>query len=80
MRRSEIEMQIDVLNVLVQKGPSKVTHIQRKGNFNYTSLKRLLEILLVQGLVEEREIRKQIHVYAITQKGTITQKGFTELK
>jgi predicted transcriptional regulator len=79
-RRSEMEMEIDILCLLIIKGPSKITHIQCKGNFNHNSLIRLLGVLLFEGLVEKRMARKQTALYAITHKGVKAHQGFTELK
>ncbi len=53
MRRSKIEMYIDILKVLANSGPSKMTHIIFESNFNDTMLKEYLGFLIKQGLVEE---------------------------
>jgi predicted transcriptional regulator len=80
MRRSKLEMYIDILAVLAQKGPLKLTHIMYKANVNCSVLKEYLDFLLKQGLVEERTVRKQRLVYAATQRGITVLKYFKELK
>jgi predicted transcriptional regulator len=80
MRRSKLEMYIDILTVLAHKGPLKLTHIMYKANVNCSVLKEYLDFLLKQGLVEERAVKKQRIVYAVTQRGITVLKYFKELK
>ena len=80
MRRSKLEMQIDILRVLTYKGPLKLTHIMYKANINCNLLKEYLDYLLKQGLVEERIIGKGRVVFAVTERGITVLKYFHELK
>jgi len=80
MRRSKLEMYIDVLTVLYTKGPLKVTHIMYKSNVNCQLLKEQLDFLISNGMVEERMLQKEKIVYAITQRGTTVLKTFREIK
>ena len=80
MRRSKLEMYVDILTVLAHKGPLKLTHIMYKANVNCSVLKEYLDFLLKQGLVEERKLKKQRTVFAITQRGITVLKYFKELK
>ena len=80
MKRSKLEMYVDILTVLAHKGPLKLTHIMYKANVNCSVLKEYLDFLIKQGLVEERTMRKQRLVYAVTQKGITVLKYFKELK
>jgi predicted transcriptional regulator len=80
MRRSKLEMYVDILNVLAHRGPLKLTHVMYKANVNCSVLKEYLDFLVKQGLVEERIIRKQRTVYAVTQRGITVLKYFKELK
>jgi len=80
MRRSKLEMYVDILKVLAQRGPLKVTHIMYKANVNCSVLKEDLDFLLRQNLVEERTVRKQKVVFAVTQRGITVLKYFKELK
>jgi predicted transcriptional regulator len=80
MRRSKLEMYVDILTVLAHKGPLKLTHIMYKAKVNCSVLKEYLDFLIKQGLVEERTMKKQRLVYAVTQKGMTVLKYFKELK
>jgi predicted transcriptional regulator len=80
MRRSKLEMYIDILKVLAQRGPLKLTHIMYKANVNCSVLKEYLQFLMEHNLVEERTVGKKRVVYAITQRGITVLKYFRELK
>ena len=80
MRRSKLEMYVDILKVLSQRGPLKLTHIMCKANVNCGILKEYLDFLLKQGLIEERIVGKRRVVYAITQRGVTVLKYFRELE
>ena len=76
MRRSKLEMYIDILKVLSQRGPLKLTHIMYKANVNCSVLKQYLNFLIEQDLVVERTVGKNRVVYAITQKVITVLKYF----
>ena len=80
MRRSQLEIYVDTLSVLAYRGPLKLTHIMYKANVNCSILKKYLGFLIQQGLIEERPVKKQKTVYAITQRGLTVLKSFKELK
>jgi predicted transcriptional regulator len=80
MRRSKLEMYIDILRVLSQKGPLKLTHIMYKANVNCSVLKEYLDFLIQQELVEEKTIGKKRIVYVISEKGSKVLRYFRELK
>jgi predicted transcriptional regulator len=80
MRRSKLEMYIDILKVLSQKGPLKLTHIMYKANVNCSVLKEYLDFLIQQELVEEKTVGKKRIVYAVSEKGAKVLKYFRELK
>jgi len=80
MRRSKLEMYVDILKVLAQRGPLKLTHIMYKANVNCSVLKEYLDFLLKQGLVEEKIVGKRRVVYAITPRGVTVLKYFRELE
>ena len=79
MRRSKLEMYVDILRVLAQRGPLKLTHIMYKANVNCNILKGYLDFLIKQGLIEERVVGKSNVVYANTARGTAVIKFFREL-
>ena len=80
MRRSKLEMYVDILKVLAHRGPLKLTHVMYKANVNCSVLKEYMDFLIKHGLVEERTIGKRRVVYAITQRGITVLKYFRELK
>jgi predicted transcriptional regulator len=80
MRRSKMEMHLDILRTLAQKGPLKLTHIMYKSNVNCCVLKEYLDFLTEQKLVEEKTIKKERIVYRITEKGLTVLKYFRELQ
>ncbi len=79
MKRSKLEMYVDIIKVLALRGPLKLTHIMYKANVNCSVLSEYLEFLLKQGLVEERLVKKNRNVYAVTQQGLTVLKSFREL-
>ena len=74
-------MYVDILKVLGQRGPLKLTHIMYKANVNCKVLKEYLDFLLKQGLIEERYVGKSQSriVYANTPRGITVLKYFREL-
>ena len=80
MRRSKMEMYLDILKTLAQKGPLKLTHVMYKANVNCCVLKEYLDFLIQQGLVKEKILRKERIVYEITEKGYSVLKYFRELQ
>jgi predicted transcriptional regulator len=80
LRRSKLEVYVDILRVLAHKGPLKLTHIMYKSNVNCSVLKEYLDFVIKQGLVEERVIGKGRVVFAVTQRGITVLKYFHELK
>ena len=80
MRRSKLEMYVDILKVLARHGPLKLTHIMYKANVNCSVLKEYLDFLIKQNLIEERTVRKKRIVYALTDRGITVLKYFRELK
>jgi len=80
MRRSQLEMYMDILEVLAHIGPLKLTHIMYQVNVNCNMLREYLTFLTKQGLVEVKIIGKERKVYAITQLGVTVLEQFRELK
>ena len=83
MRRSKMEMYIDILKVMAQNGPMKLTHVMYKANVNCSVLKENLGFLLQQNLIEEQiTVKKRNKTkirYAITEKGRTVIKYFNEV-
>jgi predicted transcriptional regulator len=75
-------MYVDILKVLAQNGPLKLTHIMYKANVNCIILKQLLDSLSQKNLIEEQifqKRRQQKTVYAITKGGKTVLKHFREI-
>ncbi|MCJ7614238.1 winged helix-turn-helix domain-containing protein [Candidatus Bathyarchaeota archaeon] len=83
MRRSKMEMYIDILKVMAQHGPLKLTHIMYKANVNCSVLKQNLDFLIQQNLIEEQITQKRRNktkiCYAITERGKTVIKYFNEV-
>jgi predicted transcriptional regulator len=80
LRRSKMEMHLDILMTLAQRGPLKLTHIMYKANVNCSVLKEYLDFLIQQRLIEEKTLKKEKIVYTITEKGFTVLKYFRELQ
>jgi predicted transcriptional regulator len=80
MRRSKLETYEDILQVLSRRGPLKLTHIMYKANVNCKVLKKYLDFLIKQNLIEERPVGKSRTVFAVTPRGITVLKYFRELK
>jgi predicted transcriptional regulator len=78
MRRSKLEMHIDVLKALACNGRLKPTHIMYKAKINSSVLKQCLDLLIQQNLVEERVVHKKRNKTSVVY--TITERGLTALK
>ncbi len=83
MRRSKLEMHIDILKVLAHHGPLKLTHVMYKANVNCSVLKQYLDFLIQRNLIEEQTLHKKRNktrvVYAITERGRTVLRYFREL-
>ncbi len=83
MRRSKLEVQIDILKVLARQGPLKLTHVMYKANVNCSVLKQYLSFLIQQNLIQEQPVGKKSTrtrvVYTITERGRTTLRYFKNL-
>jgi predicted transcriptional regulator len=69
MIRSKLETYIEILTVLAEKGPLKLTNIMRAVGINEKNLKGHLGFLGKQGLVEEQTIGAAYAIFSVTQQG-----------
>ena len=79
MGRSKLEMYVNILKVLAQTGPLKLTHIMYKTNVSYSILRNFLVFLIKQDLVEKRTIKKRSEIYSVTERGITVLRYFQEL-
>jgi len=83
MKRSKLEMYVDILQILAQKGPLKLSHIMYKANLNCVVLKESLGFLIKQGLIEKKALEKQRSpkiVFLATPRGVSAVRYFKELR
>jgi predicted transcriptional regulator len=78
MRRSKLEMHVNVLRVLAKRGPLQLAHIMNEANLNGDILKEFLAFLVKQGLIEEVAVEKNNIVYANTDRGKAVVRFFGE--
>jgi len=83
MRRSRLEMNVDILEALACHGKLKLTHIMYKAKINCSVLKECLDLLIRYNLVEEQILQKKRHetriIYAITERGLTALKNAMEI-
>ena len=82
MRRSKLEIHIDILRALAYHGRLKPTHITYKANVNCSALKECLGFLLERNLIKEQTInkkRQKRRVYAITDLGLTALRNVKEI-
>ena len=76
MKRSKLEMYVDILKVLAQKGSLPLDHIICQVNVSCNTLKCHLNFLIKQGLIKESVLEKNIVVYSNTNRGAAVIKFF----
>ena len=80
MPRSKLEINIDILKVLANKGPLILTHVTYATSLNYNVVKEYLGFLVKQGLAEAQNVSKQRVVYLATEKGLKVLEYLRELR
>jgi len=80
MRRSKIEIYMEILSILNHRGLSRITHIMYDSNTNCSLLKENLMFMIKQGLVEEKFIGHDRVAYCITPRGVSILNSFKELR
>ncbi len=78
-RRSKIEICIEILSILSQRGLSRITHIMYDTNTNCSLLKEIMVFMIKQNLVEAKNVGKDRVAYCITQRGISILNAFKEL-
>lgn len=79
MRASKLEKYLNILEVLVER-PRQASEIARKAKTERKALKHLMDFLDSNGVVEERRIRGQRIVYALTERGLAVFKTLRALQ
>jgi predicted transcriptional regulator len=80
MRRSRLEVQVDILNVIAQEGPLQLNNIINRINLSGKLLMENLSFLIKQGLIEEVTVGKNGVSYANTNRGAAVVRFFSSLR
>jgi predicted transcriptional regulator len=80
MRKSKLEMDIDILSVLAENEGLSQTHLMSRSNVNRHEIKEQLDFLTQNGLVETKTLENGNTVYFITARGTEILRSFVEIK
>jgi predicted transcriptional regulator len=80
MRRSKLELHLDILRVLKHGKPMSPTHLMYKVNVCYRFLEQCLGSLIEQNLVERKVSDRRRAQYAITRKGLDLLRNYGELQ
>jgi predicted transcriptional regulator len=80
LARSKLEMYLDILKVLSSSSQLKQTYIAYETNINAGMIKKYLDLLMKQNLIEKRNIGRHRVVYSITQRGIMVLEHFRQLK
>jgi predicted transcriptional regulator len=76
MSRSKLELYADILEVLVNNGPLKVTWISLRARVNYALMKPMLGHLVAKALVEEKRLKDGSVGFCATELGRESLKQF----
>ena len=74
--RSKLEMYVDILKVLAEKGPLQQNQILCQANVSVKLLKGYLDFLIKQGLIKEVVVENNGVVYSNTTRGVAVIKFF----
>ena len=80
MRRSKMELYVDVLRALNRWGPLKQTHIMYKANLSSVNVKEFMDLFIEEEIIEKQTTSTKRAVYTITDKGKKILKVFRELR
>lgn len=69
MRRSKLELQLDILKVVEHGGPISPTQIMYEVNICYKFLEQHLDHLMKHNLIERETLGQRRAKYVITQNG-----------
>jgi predicted transcriptional regulator len=69
VRRSKLEVNLDILKILASQGPMELTQLMNKIDLSQSVLKQHLDFLIPQNLVEEQNLDKDETFYVITERG-----------
>ena len=76
--KSNLELHVDVLHDLACHGPLQISNLKDKAKIDGSTLKKHLEFLVQNSLVEKRPINKAQILYAITERGQTLLDWFSQ--
>lgn len=80
MRRSKLEIYIDLLKILRRTGPLNQTLLMYEVNACFKYVGQYLDFLMKYQLVEKKTFGKKRAKYTITEKGTSLLRTYRELE
>lgn len=80
MRKSKLELHINILSMLAENEGLNLPHLMSKSNVEYSELKEQLGFLMQNGLVEVKTLKNGETAYFITARGTEILRSFSEIK
>ena len=69
VRRSKLEVNLDILKILASQEPMELTQLMHKTDLSQSVLEQHLDFLIPQNLVEEQNLGKDETFYVITERG-----------
>lgn len=69
VRRSKLEVNLDILKILASQGPMELTQLMNKADLSQSLLEQHLDFLIPQNLVEEQNLGKDETFYVVTERG-----------
>lgn len=69
VRRSKLEINLDILRILASQGPMEPTQLTHKTDLSQNVLRQHLDFLAQQNLVEEQKFGKTEVFYVIAERG-----------
>ena len=76
--KSNLELHVDVLRDLACHGPLQISNLKDKAKIDGLTLKKHLEFLVQNSLVEKRSKNKAKVLYAITERGQTLLSWFSQ--
>jgi DNA-binding response OmpR family regulator len=79
-RRSKLDIQLEILDLLVNAGPLKLTHMMYKVNVNCSFLKTQMGFLINRNLIKAITEGNNRFIYTITNEGRRVNKHYREVE
>ena len=76
MKRSKLEKYVDILHLLAEEGPLKLTDLMNSANISNHQIKQQMAFLVKQGMVNEKPIGKTRVTYLASESGLRVVKFF----